>query len=126
METKIADATYAVLVGLASDEVGRMVYVGDEADLTDVARIRWFSREALVWAKDSLEAMNKVFRAANIGEYGWAEDYRAARSRSLSGGDFIKIVKIDNVNTNVTYQITSFGFEPVVLPSTGIQHEIYG
>ena len=120
-ETKV----YIAAVGLASDEIGRMVYVGDEVDLSDVAKIRWYDNLIKVQASSVMEALDKIYEAANIGEHGWAAEYRAARSRSLSGGDFIQILE-SGVSGFVTYQVTSFGFKPVDLSGSTIKREYYG
>jgi hypothetical protein len=64
--------------------------------------------EALVVDADTTEAtVETVFRAANIGEDGWAARYRAGRQRSLSVGDVV-IVAAESGRVTV-WQVLPFG-----------------
>lgn len=47
--------------------------------------------EATIEASQVEEALSTIFREGNIGEVGWAAEYRDAGNRSLSVGDVLRV-----------------------------------
>jgi hypothetical protein len=108
--------TYRLTIALAATNDGHMPFGLEEPKLVgtfdEAQRITalFAYNQDLVVEADSVEvALNVAYREANIGENGWAAEYRAARQRSLSVGDVVLVVD-ESTSRFTVHQVLSYGF----------------